>query len=102
VLEDWRTAPVDERIRGTLGFLEKLTLTPGEIGPADIRVARAAGASDEALEDAILVCGAFNVLDRVADALAWESRAAIATITRGAAASLKYGYTLRGLLHSRR
>ena len=28
VERDWRTAPVDERLRATLGFLEKLTLRP--------------------------------------------------------------------------
>src|SRR2546422_7850830 len=28
VLRDWRTAPLDPKLRATLGFLEKLTLAP--------------------------------------------------------------------------
>ena len=36
VLTDWRTAPIDARLRATLGFLEKLTLAPTEVRPADL------------------------------------------------------------------
>ena len=69
---DWRTAPVDERLRATLGFLEKITLRPHELGPADADAARAAGASDEALVDAIHVAALFNMIDRLADSLGWD------------------------------
>ena len=72
MLEDWRTAPVSEGLRSTLGFLEKLTLEPGALGPADAEAVRAAGVSDEALVDAIAVAVLFNVIDRIADALAFE------------------------------
>jgi alkylhydroperoxidase family enzyme len=69
VLEDWRTAPIDDKLRATLGFLEKLTLSPEEIGPADADVPRQAGVSDPALVDAVYVCMLFNVIDRISDAL---------------------------------
>ena len=69
---DWRTAPIDERLRATLAFLEKLTLRPHELGPADADAARAAGASDEALVDAIHVAALFNMIDRLADSLGWD------------------------------
>ena len=69
MLEDWRTAPVSERLRSTLGFLEKLTLTPDEVGPEDARKVRAAGVSAEAMLDAIYVCALFNMITRMADAL---------------------------------
>jgi alkylhydroperoxidase family enzyme len=72
VLADWRTAPVSDGLRATLGFLEKLTLRPDELGPADAAEVRAAGVSDEALEDAIHVCALFNMIDRIADALAFH------------------------------
>jgi len=72
VKHDWRTAPIDERLRATLGFLEKLTLRPHELGPADADAARAAGASDEALVDAIHVAALFNMIDRLADSLGWD------------------------------
>jgi alkylhydroperoxidase family enzyme len=72
VLADWRTAPVSDGLRATLGFLEKLTLRPEEVGAADAAAVRAAGVSDEALEDAIHVCALFNAIDRIADALAFH------------------------------
>jgi uncharacterized peroxidase-related enzyme len=72
VIADWRTAPLDAKLRATLGFLEKLTLRPNEVRPADIAPMRAAGLSDEAIEDAITVCALFNIYDRMADALAWH------------------------------
>jgi alkylhydroperoxidase family enzyme len=53
VLENWRTAPVDERLRAMLGFIEKLTLNPLAVTPADVGPLREAGLSDDAIEDAI-------------------------------------------------
>jgi len=72
VLDDWRTAPISEQLRVTLGFLERLTLSPAEVRPADVAPLRAAGVSDRAIEDAIQVCALFNLIDRVADALDFE------------------------------
>ncbi|GHO57906.1 hypothetical protein KSB_63810 [Ktedonobacter robiniae] len=67
-MQDWQTAPIDEKIRATLGLLEKMTLTPFEVGPGDIMPLRAAGVSDQAIEDALVVCALFNMIDRLADA----------------------------------
>ncbi len=53
----------------TLGFLEKVTLAPAEIGPEDVAPLRAAGVSEQAIEDALVVCALFNIIDRLADAL---------------------------------
>jgi uncharacterized peroxidase-related enzyme len=72
VLDDWRTAPIDAKLRAQLGFLEKLTLRPDEVRPADVTPLRAAGISDAAIEDAIHVCALFNIYDRLADALGWH------------------------------
>jgi len=72
VLADWRTAPVDPRLRATLGFLETLTLAPDEVRPADLAPLRAAGVTDEAIEDAIQVCALFSVYNRLADALGFH------------------------------
>jgi alkylhydroperoxidase family enzyme len=69
VLEDWRTAPVSERLRAALGFLETLTRRPSEITPASIRALRTAGLNDRAIREAVYVCFLFSVLDRLADAL---------------------------------
>jgi len=72
VLADWRTAPVAPKVRAALAFLEKLTLTPAEVRPADVAPLRAAGVSDQAIEDAIQVCVLFNIYDRLADAMGWH------------------------------
>ena len=69
MLADWRAAPVDPKLRAALGFLEKLTLSPAEVGPADVAPLRAAGVSDEGVEDAIHACVLFNIYDRMADSL---------------------------------
>jgi alkylhydroperoxidase family enzyme len=69
ILDDWRTAPIDEKLRVTLGFLEKVTLTPWKIEPEDITPLRAEGVSEQAIEDALVVCALFNIIDRMADAL---------------------------------
>jgi alkylhydroperoxidase family enzyme len=69
VLADWRTAPIDPKLRATLGFLEKLTLAPADVRPADVAPLRAAGVSDVAIEDAIQACVLFNIYDRMADSL---------------------------------
>jgi alkylhydroperoxidase family enzyme len=76
VLADWRAAPLDEKLRATLGLLEKMTLSPGELGPADMVPLRAAGVSDQAIEEALYVAFVFNVLDRLADAFGFDLPAA--------------------------
>ena len=72
MLADWRTARVDPKVRAALGLLEKLTLTPAEVRPADVEPLRAAGVSDAAIEEAIHVCVLFNVYDRLADSLTFH------------------------------
>ena len=72
MLADWRTAPLEPKLRATLGFLEKLTLTPAELRPADVAPLRAAGVTDQAIEDAIHACVLFNIYDRLADSMNWH------------------------------
>ncbi len=71
-LEDWRTSPLDEKMKAMLGFLQKLTLEPLSVGPADVVPLRAAGLSDAAIQDAIYICTGFNIINRIADALGFE------------------------------
>jgi alkylhydroperoxidase family enzyme len=71
-LEDYKTAPISERLRAVLAFVEKLTLTPDAVGPADAAAARAGGASDDAIEDALAVMVLFNTIDRIADAFGFH------------------------------
>ena len=53
-------------------FLEKLTLRPDELEPADADAVRAAGVSDQALTDAATVSALFNMIVRLADAFGWD------------------------------
>lgn len=72
VLDDWRSAPVSERVRAMLAFLEKLTLTPDDVTSADVAPLRAQGLGDRAIEEGLRVCFVFNVIDRLADAFDFE------------------------------
>ena len=93
VRRDWRTAPVDERLRATLGFLEKLTLRPRELTHGDAEAVRSTGVSERALVDAIHVGALFNMIDRIADSLGWDVPSDEAFSGR-AQAMLESGYAL--------
>jgi alkylhydroperoxidase family enzyme len=90
VLDDWRTAAINEKLRAMLGFLEKLTLSPNSVKPEDIVPLRAVGLSEEAIEDAIYVCAYFNLIDRLADSFEFGlldaegyGRSAVSLLSRG-------------------
>jgi len=72
ILEDWRTAPIDEKLRATIGLLETLTLRPDELTPDAVRAVLALGVTREQVRDAMYVAFLFNVYDRLADTLGWE------------------------------
>jgi hypothetical protein len=94
VRADWRSAPLKPELRATLVFLEKLTLRPDEIGPADADAVRAAGVSDEALVDAIHTCALFSMIVRLADSFGWDVPPEQVFRDR-ALILLERGYTLR-------
>jgi alkylhydroperoxidase family enzyme len=71
VQKDWRTAPVTDRVRATLGFLEQLTLRPGDVTRADAAAVLSAGVNEEALADAIHIAALFSMIVRLADSLGW-------------------------------
>jgi alkylhydroperoxidase family enzyme len=72
VLDDWRTAPIDAKLRATLGFLEKLTREPEAVTADDLAPLRRESVSDAAIEEAIHVCVLFNIYDRLADSLEFQ------------------------------
>jgi alkylhydroperoxidase family enzyme len=71
VRDDWRTAPVSDRVRAALAFIEKQTLQPDELTEEDAEAAYAAGVSKQALLDAAGVAAMFNMIVRLADAFGW-------------------------------
>lgn len=72
ILDDYRTAPIDGKLRAMLRLLETFTLRPDQLGPADVRSVLDTGVSREAIRDAYYVAFLFNTYDRLADTLGWE------------------------------
>jgi len=66
-LSDLETAAIEEPLRATLRMLRKLTREHA-VDVDDMRRVLAAGVSREQIEDALAVCFAFNVINRLADA----------------------------------
>ena len=72
VLDDYRTAPIDEKLRAMLGLLEIFTLRHDELRASDVRAVLDTGVTREAVRDAFYVAFLFNTYDRLADTLGWE------------------------------
>jgi alkylhydroperoxidase family enzyme len=72
VLEDYRMAPIDEKLRAMLGLLEKFTLNHEQLAASDVRAVIDAGVTREAIRDAFYVAFLFNTYDRLADTLGWQ------------------------------
>jgi hypothetical protein len=68
-----------------------VTLAPGNVSPDDITPLRAAGVSDQAIEDALYVCAYFNIIDRLADSFDFYVPSAEA-FTQRASTLLEQGY----------
>lgn len=66
---DWRTAPIETKVRTLLAFAEKMTLGPAAMDQADVRGLRGAGWTDREIHDGAQVAAYFNYINRVADAL---------------------------------
>ncbi len=69
LLDDVGTAPVAERLKPLLRYARKLTLTPSKITPGDAEAVLAAGWEEQALHDAVAVCGLFNLMNRLVEGL---------------------------------
>ena len=67
ILENIDTAKVDEAMKPLLRYIEKLNFLPSRIVKADAQAVYAAGWSDEALFEAIKVCGLFNMMNRIVE-----------------------------------
>lgn len=73
VLEDYRTAPIDEAEKVLLSLVERANDETGDVmcegvSQADVDRAREAGWSQEALYDALTVCALFNYYNSWVDA----------------------------------
>ena len=91
VLADYRTAPIHETLRATLGLLERMTLAPESLDAGHVRAVLATGVTKDAVRDALYVAYLFNTYDRLADTLGWEVPDA-AYFAKSGRFLLKHGY----------
>jgi alkylhydroperoxidase family enzyme len=68
VLADYRTAPIDPKLKALLALVDKTARKSVSVTSNDVARARAAGWSDEALYDAITVCALFRFYNTWVDA----------------------------------
>jgi alkylhydroperoxidase family enzyme len=87
VLADYRTAPIDERLKLMLAFIEELDGTP------DARPLLDAGVDRRAIEEALAVVAMFETITRLADAFGFALQDE-AGFDAGARSLLRFGYEL--------
>lgn len=68
-VNDLNSAPVDEKLRPILKYIQKLTLTPSRMVQADADAVYEAGWDERALYDAVQVCCLYNFMNRFTDGL---------------------------------
>ena len=90
VLADLETAPIEEPLRATLRLLGKLT-RDHSIDADDVAAVLDVGVTAAQIEDALAVCLAFNITDRLANAFDFTV-AEPAAMTAGAKHLLRRGY----------
>ena len=90
VLADLDSAPIEDGLRATLRLLGSLSRNQ-RVSVDEMREVLAAGVSPQQIEDALAVCLAFNITDRLANAFDFEVAPA-AAMEAGARHLLKRGY----------
>lgn len=69
IVEDYTSADLPPADMTMLGFVDKLTRTPGAMHPSDVESLRHAGFDDRAIHDLVLVASYYAFVNRVADGL---------------------------------
>ena len=83
VLKDFRTAPITSKEKALFTLVEKINQDSTQIGQPHIDAAKAAGWSDEALYDAIMVCSLFRFMNTWVDAAGVQDMPAASYAARG-------------------
>ena len=65
LVEDIDSSGLDEELKPLFHYVRKLTLSPAKIVSKDVERVLASGISEEALHDAVLVVGLFNLMNRI-------------------------------------
>ncbi|HEY5222693.1 MAG TPA: carboxymuconolactone decarboxylase family protein [Microbacteriaceae bacterium] len=72
VLANYRTAPISDKLKAALVFVEKMTRTPDDLTVDDARTALNAGVTIDELRDAAAVASLFAIVTRYANALDFD------------------------------
>lgn len=91
-------ANLDDKLRAVLRFAGKLTQRPHEVGQSDIDALRAAGWSDQSIEDAINVVALFNYVNRLVDAFGFNGNESYLKRIGAALAAEGYAPMIRSAL----
>ena len=70
VVRDPGTAEISEKLKALLAIAAKVQQDGTKVGEGDIATARAAGATDKEIHDAVLIAAAFCMFNRYVDGLA--------------------------------
>ena len=65
IVDDFETAPISDKQKAMLRFIEKLTLEPHLMNQSDADAVYDAGWDERALHDAIMVCCRFSFMNRM-------------------------------------
>lgn len=76
MLADYAAAPIPDAERALFAFIEKVNRDASSVCAGDIERLHAAGWTDEAIYDAVMVCGLFNFYNRWVDAAGVHEMAA--------------------------
>ena len=69
LLKSVERADIDQKMKPVLNYVRKLTLSPSLMNQGDAEAVFNAGWDEQALRDAVLVCGLFNLMNRVIEGL---------------------------------
>lgn len=70
VLREMTEAPISAKLKALLNIAGKVQILGKEVKQEDIDAARAAGATDREIHDAVLIAAAFSMFNRYVDGLA--------------------------------
>ena len=70
VTRDFNSAPVSQRLKALMTIAAKVQESGRQVTASDVERARAAGATDMEIHDAVLIAAAFSMFNRYVDGLA--------------------------------
>ncbi len=69
IWKDYKTAPIDEKLKSLLQIADKVAKGGLHVTPADIAAAKEVGASDLDIHDSVLIAATFCMFNRYVDGL---------------------------------